>query len=122
MAKTGGAPAYRTDAPGARRRLSRFTLLLAAGLFLFCFYLPRIPFFEVIEDKTQDLRLRTRGQRPVDPDIAVIEIEDRTLFAYANAWPFPRDQYALLIAALEGWGAKTVGIDLWLSGRDRYSD
>jgi len=39
--------------------------------------------------------LATRGERPVHPDVVVIEIETKTLEAYRNAWPFPRDQYAL---------------------------
>jgi serine phosphatase RsbU (regulator of sigma subunit) len=125
-ADRGGAPAYRTGAPGERRRFSRFSLLLAGALFGICLTLPRIPFFQRLELNTQDLRLRTRGERPVHPDVVVIEIDSTTIDEYAKfrkiTWPFPRDQYALLIAALDGWGAKAVGIDLWFSGRDRYSD
>jgi CHASE2 domain-containing sensor protein len=122
VAKTGRVPVYSTGAPGARRRLSRFSLLLAAVVFAVALVLPRIPFFETLELNTQDLRLRTRGERPVHPDVAVIEIEAQTIAGYRNAWPFPRDQYALILAALDAWGAKAVGVDLWFSGRDRYDD
>jgi CHASE2 domain-containing sensor protein len=122
VAKTGRVPVYSTGAPGARRRLSRFSLLLAVAVFAVALVLPRIPFFETLEFNTQDLRLRTRGERPVHPDVVVIEIEAQTLEGYRNAWPFPRDQYALILNALDEWGAKAVGVDLWFSGRDRYSD
>jgi CHASE2 domain-containing sensor protein len=122
VAKTGRVTGYSTGAPGARRRLSRFSLLLAAAVFAVALALPRIPFFQTLEFNTQDLRLRTRGERAVHPDVVVIEIESQTIEGYRNAWPFPRDQYALILAALDAWGAKAVGVDLWFSGRDRYSD
>lgn len=122
MPAGGGAPVYRTSAPGARRRLSRFSLLLAANLFIVSLVLVWIPFFEAQELRTQDLRLHLRGERPVHPDLVVIHINKRTIRKYNNSWPLPRDQYALLIAALQDWGARVVAIDLWFSGRDRYSD
>lgn len=122
MAQKGGVPVYSTGTSGGGRRLSRFGLLLAAVVFAVALLLPHIPFFESLEFSTQDLRLRTRGERAVHPDVVVVEIESETLLGYRNAWPFPRDQYALIIAALDAWGAKAVGVDLWFSGRDRYSD
>jgi len=122
VAQARGAPAYQTGAPGASRRLSRFSLLLAANLLVISVILLRVPFFEVAEYKTQDLRLRTRGQLPVHPDVVVIEIDGHTLDKYENEWPFTRDQYAFLLKELQDWGAKTVGVDLWFSGRDKESD
>jgi CHASE2 domain-containing sensor protein len=122
VAQTGGAPAYQTGAPGASRRLSRFSLLLAANLFVVSVILLRIPFFEVAEYKTEDLRLRTRGQRVVDPDVVVIAIDDTSLNAFHNEWPIERKFYALLLNELQAWGAKAVGVDLWFSGRDRFDD
>jgi CHASE2 domain-containing sensor protein len=122
VAQTGGAPAYQTGAPGASRRLSRFSLLLAANLFVVSVILLRIPFFEVAEYKTEDLRLRTRGQRPVDPNIVVIAFDDTSLQAFHNEWPIERKFYALLLNELQDWGAKAVGVDLWFSGRDRFDD
>ncbi|HEV8480543.1 MAG TPA: SpoIIE family protein phosphatase [Candidatus Eisenbacteria bacterium] len=119
---TGGAPAYQTGAPGASRRLSRFSLLLAANLFVVSTVLLRVPFFEIVELKTQDLRLRTRGQHAVHPDIVVIAIDDNSLISYHNEWPIERKFYALLLTALQSWGAKAVGVDLWFSGRDRFND
>ena len=122
MAQTGGAPAYQTGAPGASRRLSRFSLLLAANLFVVSTVLLRIPFFEVAEYKTEDLRLRTRGRHVVHPDIVVIAIDDTSLISFHNEWPIERKFYALLLDRLQSWGAKAVGVDLWFSGRDRFDD
>jgi CHASE2 domain-containing sensor protein len=122
VAQTGGAPAYQTGAPGASRRLSRFSLLLAANLFLVSTVLLRIPFFDAVELKTQDLRLRTRGRQPVSPDIVVVAFEDNSLISFHNEWPIERKYYAILLERLQAWGAKAVGVDLWFSGRDRFSD
>lgn len=106
--------------PSAPPRYSRFALLLAAILFLVCFYLPEVEFFEILELKTQDLRLQTRGPRPVHDDLAVIEFEQNSLDAYDNSWPIARNQYALLVQALDEWGARVIGFDLWFGGPDKY--
>jgi serine phosphatase RsbU (regulator of sigma subunit) len=112
-ARTGGRP-------GSPPRLSRFALALAAILFLVSFQLPRVEFFEILELKTQDLRLQTRGARPVHDDLVVIEFEQHSLDAYDDSWPIARNQYALLLRALEEWGAKVIGFDLWFGGPDKY--
>ncbi len=106
--------------PGTPPRLSRFALLLAANLFLLALLLPRVDFFEILELKTQDLRLQARGPRPVHDDIVVIEFEQHSLDAYDDSWPIARNQYALLISALNDWGASVIGFDLWFGGPDKY--
>jgi serine phosphatase RsbU (regulator of sigma subunit) len=106
--------------PGTPPKPSRFALSLAAILFLVTLILPQVPFFEILELKTRDYRLRWRGVRAVSDELVVIEIEEATLKHYDNEWPIPRDQYALMLFALREWGAKVVGLDLWFSGPDRF--
>ena len=106
--------------PGTPPRLSRFALLLAANLFLLTFFLPEVQIFEILELKTQDLRLVSRGPRPVDDRIVVIEFDQHSLEAYDDSWPIARNQYALLVTALNEWGASVIGFDLWFGGPDKY--
>ncbi|HVP40309.1 MAG TPA: SpoIIE family protein phosphatase, partial [Candidatus Saccharimonadales bacterium] len=49
--------------------------------------------------------------------IAVIEVDEATLRAYDNAWPLPREHYALLLDGLQKAGAAAVGLDLFFHDR-----
>jgi serine phosphatase RsbU (regulator of sigma subunit)/CHASE2 domain-containing sensor protein len=62
--------------------------------------------------KLSDWRFRLRGPRPTSDAIALVEVDDATVAAYGGRWPIPRDQYALLIEALEEAGARAIGLDL----------
>jgi CHASE2 domain-containing sensor protein len=75
--------------------------------------------FETLDLTQLDWRYRLRGVRPVSDEIVLVEIDDATIEAYGN-WPMPRDQYALLITALEEAQASVVGMDLLFLGSDRY--
>ena len=98
----------------------RFGALAAAIGFFGSLVVPHVGVFQKLEFATQDASLRLRGQRPLDPSIALIEIDEPTLDAYNNSWPIARDQYALLLSALQEAGVKTVGMDLQFVGDDKY--
>jgi CHASE2 domain-containing sensor protein len=102
------------------RRAARFGLIVAAAAFGLSLLLPYIGVFRRLELATQDQRLRLRGERPVHPGVALVEIDEASLAAYGNSWPLPRDQYALLLNDLKDRGARTVGMDLLFVGPDRY--
>jgi len=98
----------------------RFAGIAAVIAFLASLGVLNVGVFEKLELTTQDVRLRLRGERPLDPSIALIEIDEPTLDAYNNSWPIARDQYALLLSALQETGVKTVGMDLQFVGDDKY--
>jgi len=99
----------------------RFAGLAAVVSFLFALVVPHVGVFEKLELTTQDVRLRLRGERPLDPSIALVEIDERSLQQYGNSWPLPRDMYALLLHGLRGAEVGTVGIDLLFVGDDKYA-
>ena len=101
-----------------RSKAVRFGLLLAALSFACALVAPHVGLFQRLELTTEDMRLRLRGQRPVHPAIATIEIEKETLKRYRFKWPLPRDQYALLFNGLRSAGARAVGVDLLFLGPD----
>lgn len=96
----------------------RFGLLLAAVSFGFAMLAPHVGLFQRLELTTEDIRLRLRGQRPIHPALATIEIEEKTLDHNENTWPIPRDQYALLFNGLKNAGARVIGVDLLFIGPD----
>jgi CHASE2 domain-containing sensor protein len=101
-----------------RSKAVRFGLLLAALSFACALLAPHTGLFQRLELTTEDMRLRLRGQRPIHPALATIEINEKTLDAYHNVWPFGRDQYALLFDGLRKSGVRVVGVDLLFIGPD----
>jgi serine phosphatase RsbU (regulator of sigma subunit) len=73
--------------------------------------------FSVADLKLLDLQFRIRGERKASTEIALVEVDDRTIGAYGR-WPLPRDAYALLLTAISDAGARAVGVDLLFLGHD----
>jgi adenylate cyclase len=68
-------------------------------------------FIQEIEQRTLDLRFALRGKRAVDPRIAIVGIDDKTL-QKIGSFPLPRSNYALLVRQLKQSGARVVGFDV----------
>lgn len=64
-----------------------------------------------------DVHYGIRGEQPASDRLALVEIDDETIAEYGQ-WPLPRETYAVLIAALEEAGARTIGLDLLFLGED----
>jgi CHASE2 domain-containing sensor protein/predicted Ser/Thr protein kinase len=69
-------------------------------------------FFQPFDLRLLDWRFRLRGERHAADSIAILAIDDTTIRGYGGSWPLPRDQYALLLAALEEAGARSIGFDV----------
>lgn len=102
------------------RHAVRFGMMATAIAFFASIVVPNVDMFRKLELTTQDARMRLRGERPLDPAIALIEIGESSLRSYNNSWPIPRDQYALLLASLAESGIGVVAIDLLFVGDDKY--
>ena len=73
------------------------------------------------EASLYDLRLRWLAPRQADPQVVVLDVDERAL-ALHGRWPWPRRQLAqLLEAATVGQGARLVGLDLVLAEADHSS-
>jgi len=68
-------------------------------------------FIENIELRSLDARFRLRGERPHDPRIVIVGIDEKTL-QNVGAWPIPRNAYAKLVDRLSADGASIVGFDI----------
>lgn len=70
-----------------------------------------------------DYRFESRGTNPAFKDtgtVVIVEISEESFKSLPEKWPWPRSYYAHLLRNLKKAGARVVGIDLILGGRDAY--
>jgi CHASE2 domain-containing sensor protein len=75
------------------------SLLIALALTAATLTLGRFPTFESMEKRLLDAAFILRGPEPVDPDVVIVEIDDKSLAA-VGTWPWPRSYHAALLKAL----------------------
>ncbi|MDD4912751.1 MAG: adenylate/guanylate cyclase domain-containing protein [Sideroxydans sp.] len=91
------------------------TVSIVTVLFL---YFSQNAFLEAFEAKTYDLRFRdVRGSIPVDPSIAIIAIDEKSI-AELGRYPWARGQYARLLDKLKAAQAKAVLFDAYFPERE----
>ncbi|HVO81017.1 MAG TPA: adenylate/guanylate cyclase domain-containing protein [Terriglobales bacterium] len=72
--------------------------------------IPAFLFLQNIELRSLDLRFVLRGQRPPDPRIVVVGIDEQTL-QKISAFPLPRSSYVQLVKQLSAGGARVIAFD-----------
>ncbi len=75
--------------------------------------------FSVQENFFYDAMLQLRPLQNVSPDIAIIEIDDKTL-SQLGQWPLPRDFHATLVNIIDELGAKVIVFDVIFSEPTEY--
>ena len=92
-------------------RLGFVIALLTASLYLgFADY----QIFHVLEGEFLDLRFQIRGARDTANDIALVQIDDKSIEKLGR-WPWSRQLFAEMVDRLSTDGAKVIAIDLLLS-------
>ncbi|EXJ11889.1 CHASE2 domain-containing protein [Nitrincola nitratireducens] len=81
-------------------------------------YPPQI--LKTFELKLSDQMLSIRGQQPVDPRIAIIDIDERSLQEIGQ-WPWPRNRVAELLLNLRDSGVAIIGLDIVFAEPDNAS-
>ncbi|GAB1233021.1 CHASE2 domain-containing protein [Ferrigenium sp. UT5] len=97
-----------------------FSVLLSvlSVLAVLSLYYTQNAFLEAFEARTYDLRFRDlRGAIPLAPNIAIIAIDDKSI-AELGRYPWPRNQYALLLEKLKAAQAKAVLFDAFFPERE----
>lgn len=95
----------------ARRRQASIGVGIGIGCWALLALLHVAGAFDTFDLRLLDLRFRLRGERPASASIALVVVDDATIRSYGS-WPIPRDQYALLLQALEDAGARAIGMDV----------
>ena len=79
-----------------------------------------IPIFDLIELKTYDLRMVSRGDRQPAPTVVLALIDEKSLDTEGR-WPWPRSKIAALVERLSHDGAKVIGFDIGFLEPDENS-
>jgi adenylate cyclase len=93
--------------------------------FLICLAITLLGLFLYLRDafipfelKTIDVRFQQRGNRPVNPDICIVTIDEESI-AQLGRWPWPRARHAKLIRELNKAGAKVIAFDSLFTEPDK---
>jgi adenylate cyclase len=78
------------------------------------------PILELIEFKTYDLRLLSRGHVQPSPAVTLALIDEKSL-ATEGRWPWPRSKFATLVDLLSHDGARVIGFDIGFLEPDENS-
>jgi adenylate cyclase len=92
-------------------------LLIFFGIF---FYLIEIPFLELMELKTIDLRYTSRGESEEESDVVLAVIDEESIDKEGK-WIWPRSKMAALVQKLSDAGAKVVSFDVGFLEPDEKS-
>ena len=83
-------------------------LTIAFGIFA---YMYGIPFLDIMELKTIDLRFTTRGALAPGPEVVMAVIDEKSL-EKEGKWVWPRSKIADLVTKLSSAGARVIGFDI----------
>ncbi len=86
--------------------ISAITVLI--GIFA---YLNEIPFLDLMELKTVDLRFKSRGTISPGPEV-VLAVADEKSIDKEGKWMWPRSKFADLVTKLSDAGAKVIAFDI----------
>lgn len=101
-----------------KRVSSLLTLVLAAFIMLFIFFLPPI---KIADLNSRDLLFQIRGPLDVsESDIVIVEISSRADDEIPYKYPWPTSIYAKLVENLNRAGAKAIAFDVLFDQPDLY--
>ena len=92
-------------------------ILIVLGTLLYYF---EVPFLELMEKKTIDLRFTSRGATPHDSRVVLAVIDEKSVDREGK-WVWPRSKIADLVTRLSDAGAKVISFDIVMSEPDETS-
>src|SRR5262245_2180125 len=95
-------------------------LTLGTMVLVLVLFVVSVPVLDLIELKTYDVRMVSRGSRPASPAIVLAAIDEKSL-NQEGRWPWPRTKMARLIEALSKDKPKVIGFDIVFSEPNQNS-
>ena len=92
-------------------------ILIVLGALLYYF---EVPFLELMEKKTIDLRFTSRGDIPHDSKVVLAVIDEKSVDKEGK-WVWPRSKIADLVTRLSDAGANVISFDIVMSEPDETS-
>jgi adenylate cyclase len=100
--------------------INHVSLTLGTILLVVVLWSAGVPILDLIELKTYDLRLRSRGHVQPSPALVMAVIDEKSLDAEGR-WPWPRSKFAALVDILSQDGARVIAFDIAFSEPDENS-
>lgn len=91
--------------------LNSASLTLCSIILMIILFISHIPLLDLIELKTYDLRVRSRGPQPPMSNVVLAAIDEKSLDTEGH-WPWPRARLAKLLEILSREGARVIGFDI----------
>ncbi|MDP2646957.1 MAG: CHASE2 domain-containing protein [Desulfobacterales bacterium] len=92
-------------------KLSPLTIAALTIILGLAAYTVKVPFLELMELRTIDLRFQSRGEIPPGPEVVLAVVDEKSIAVEGN-WVWPRKKFAHLINRLSDAGAKVIGFDV----------
>jgi adenylate cyclase len=101
-------------------RLNHGTITLLVVFLVVVLFLIGVPFLDLIELKTYDLRYVSRGPKTPGDAVVLAVIDEKSLDT-GGRWPWPRAKIAELVEVLSREGAAVIGFDIGFLEPDENS-
>jgi adenylate cyclase len=102
-----------------RNWLNSFTVAIGLTLVSLYIYSLNLPFFHLLELKSYDFKVRSRGERVLTGQVAIVAVDEKSL-KEKGRWPWPRTFMADLVDKIGQAGAAVIGFDIFFPEKDRY--
>jgi adenylate cyclase len=109
------------QSPGAQKRMNRkwktilqitpLKIALLVIIAVLALFILDVRFFKMVELKTLDLRMVSRGEMKPGGEIVIAAIDEKSI-AELGRWPWPRAELARLLDRLSAAGAKVIAFDV----------
>src|SRR4030095_8945601 len=86
-------------------------LTLSTILVVIILFLSGVSILDLIELKTYDLRILSRGSLRPSPEVVLATIDEKSIETEGR-WPWPRSKFAALVDLLSRDGARVIGFDI----------
>ena len=98
------------------RRIGIYIAFIVAFV-LSVFHMGNARFFEVLEEKTLDLRFTLRGPIEPGPETVIAAIDEKSINKLGR-WPWPRSVWGRVVDLLSEQGAKVIVFDVFFSEQE----
>jgi len=102
-------------------RVTPLSISVCCTLLVVILLIIDVPFLDLIELKTYDLRFLSRGRHKTSNAVVLAVIDEKSLDEQGR-WPWPRSKIAALVNALNKDGAKVIGFDIGFLEPDQNSN
>lgn len=99
--------------------VNSFTVALLLSLVSLFTYSLDLELFTLLESKSYDLKVRSRGVRQVSGQVVIVAIDEKSL-KEEGRWPWPRVRLAKMISQLTEAGAAVIAVDILFPEKDAY--